>query len=61
MESGQRQWTESEAKAVLEDLRTDVRVGDQAGDTDEDEDYNYYYNAHEEEEEEGGDGDWQSS
>jgi len=40
-QSGQRQWMECEAKAVLEDLRTDVQVGDRAGDSDEDNDYNY--------------------
>jgi hypothetical protein len=28
---GQRQWTDLEANAVLEDLRTDVRVGDRVG------------------------------
>ena len=47
--TGQRRWTESEAKAVLEDLRTDVQVEDQAGDTDEDDD-----DGDEQEEEEGG-------
>ena len=35
---GQRQWTDLEANAVLEDLLTDVRVGDYAGDSDDDDD-----------------------
>jgi len=35
---GQRQWTTLEAIAALEDLRTDVRVGDRAGDSDEGDD-----------------------
>ena len=42
-QSGQRQWTEYEAKAVLEDLRTDVRGRDRARDIDEEDGYNYYY------------------
>jgi hypothetical protein len=37
---GQRQWTDLEANAVLEDLRTDTRVGDYAGDSDDDDDDN---------------------
>jgi hypothetical protein len=38
--SGQRQWTGLEAKAVLEDLRTNVRLGDPVGDGDVDDDDN---------------------
>jgi len=37
-QGGQRQWTHLEAQAVLEDLRTNVRVGDAAGDRDVDDD-----------------------
>ena len=37
-QGGQRQWMHLEAKAVLEDLLTNVQVGDAAGDGDDDDD-----------------------
>jgi hypothetical protein len=55
---GQRQWTDFEANAVLEDLRTDLRVGtkdqvgDREGDSDEDNDDDDDDNDDEQEEEE---------